>query len=85
MGGMNKTAQHCIGHPTLKGFSNSLTEEFYCLIETASEARTSGTASPDLRSKASDNPIAASIASFVPEPIEKCAVCAASPIKTMFS
>ena len=29
--------------------------------------------------------IASSIASFVPEPIEKCAVCAASPSSTTFS
>ena len=28
--------------------------------------------------------MASSIASFVPEPIEKCAVCAASPISTTF-
>ena len=34
---------------------------------------------------ASASPIASSIASFVPEPTEKCAVCAASPISTTFS
>ncbi len=32
-----------------------------------------------------DSAIASSIASFVPEPIEKCAVCAASPISTTLS
>jgi hypothetical protein len=35
--------------------------------------------------KASASAIASSIASFVPEPIEKCAVWAASPTSTMFS
>ena len=31
------------------------------------------------------SPMASSSASFVPEPMEKCAVCAASPISTMRS
>src|SRR5260370_1196113 len=38
-----------------------------------------------VREKQFCNSIASSIASFVPEPIEKCAVCKASPSKTTFS
>ncbi len=36
-------------------------------------------------SSASTKPIASSIASFVPDPTEKCAVCAASPMRTTLS
>jgi hypothetical protein len=36
-----------------------------------------------LRPSAAASSIASSIASFVPEPIEKCAVCAASPSSTV--
>ena len=39
--------------------------------------------SPSRTAHASE--IASSIASLVPEPIEKCAVCAASPSSTTFS
>jgi hypothetical protein len=42
-----------------------------------------GSASGSFSTRASA--IASSIASFVPEPIEKCAVCAASPMSTTFS
>ena len=41
--------------------------------------------SPSRRGSAHASAIASSIASFVPEPIEKCAVCAASPSSTTFS
>ena len=41
--------------------------------------------SPSASLSAQASAIASSIASFVPEPIEKCAVCAASPSSTTFS
>ncbi len=50
-------------------------------LVTSSEAARSEAAAA---ASASARPMASSIASFVPEPTEKCAVCAASPMSTTF-